>query len=155
MQFNWKKRKKNKKNSREEIKEKIDKRYDEYLKKYSNGFSVEELKTELFFTKEDIMVAECDIEVLDDLIKVPEKTNDRVLFSGLLVNLMLSLVLSPTIMCIIGALITILISYVYVKKILKLHYARKLMNQRLELEKEILYMELKMLILEEILMNTL
>ena len=137
----------------ERIKKEIDDKYNEYFEMYSSGFSVEELKHEHYITKEEIMVINCDVDVLESEIKKPKEVNYYLVFGAIIGNSLINLTLNNPLV----SLISIALNVMFITWSLKRTKAfNRLKNQRDEifkLQREALYLELKILALDNILID--
>lgn len=136
------------------IKEEVDEICNEYIKKYSSGFSAEELEDELYFILEDIMVLNCDIDVLKSMIKEPKEI--CILYHPFcisIISLLLSLVISSMIFNAIIVLANLWCIIYSFKRFFYISKMNKLRREKFQLKKEILYLELKLSVIQNILLE--
>ena len=137
----------------ERIKKEVDEKYNEYLNEYSCGFSEEELKRELYITKEEIMVINCEVDVLESGIKKPKEVNYYFVFGAIIGNSLINLILNNNLVSLISIALNIMFIAWSLKRIKAFNRLKNKRDEIFKLQKEALYLELKMLVLDSILMD--
>ena len=138
----------------ERIKKEVDEKYNEYLNEYSCGFSEEELKRELYITKEEIMVINCEVDVLESGIKKPKEVNYYYLVFGAIIgNSLINLTLNNPLVSLISIALNVMFITWSLKRIKAFNRLKNKRDEIFKLQKEALYLELKMLVLDSILMD--
>lgn len=129
----------------------VEDKYNGYLKKYSVGFSNEELENELFLTKEEMMVIGCKVDVLKEELKTPKPTNLFLVFFISTFTLVFNLMFNNRLTSSILFGLNLLIVFSILKKIKAFNSNKSQRKTIFELEKEFLYLDLKIAVLEGIL----
>lgn len=138
----------------DKISKEIDDRYNEYVQMYSSGFSIKELEKELFLTREEIMVMECRMDVLEKKIKVSRKDNYFIDFGISILSIIFNLVFKNKLLGIIFLILNLFVIIFSFIRIKELKLAKVQRNQIFKLKKESLYLELKMAVIYGILIGT-
>lgn len=138
---------------REKIEKEVDEKYEEYLKTYSSGFTMNEIKRELHLTNEDIMVAKCEIEVLEPELKEPKKVNQSFVFGFLAISLIFASIFRSPVAVISSSIVSVIITLSFFKRIktYKNFLAKK--NHLFELYRDTQFLRLKALALKQIIIE--
>lgn len=143
-----------KKERTERISKEIDEKYEEYLQLYSSGFSINELEEELFLTQEEIMVIGCEIDILEEEIKIPKKSNELLIWSIIIFSFISGLIFKNRLIILVFMILNLIIINSTLKRIKAMNLMRVKRIEIFNLTKKSLYLELKAKVLEHIINNT-
>lgn len=137
------------------VKKEVDEKCNEYLKMYSSGYSIEELEKERYVSNEERMVIRCELDVLESEIKEPKKSNYFLLFSIIIFNTILSLLFKNNLLLLFSTVCNLIITISSFKKIKLYKRLRVQRDEIFKLQKESLYLRIKIAVIEKIIMEQL
>lgn len=133
------------------IEKEVNDKYNSYLKKYSVGFSDEELENELFLTKEEIMVIKCEVDALKEELTTQKPTNVYIVSFVFAFTLVFNLMYENRLISLLLFMLNLFIVFSSSKKIKAINLNKAKRKTIFELEKKALYLDLKASVIEGIL----
>lgn len=146
-----------KRESREEhhkrIEKEIDDKRNEYLNTYSQGFSIEELMAEKDKTKEEMKIINEKVDALESQIKEPKYINSYLMLGAIIANALINIILNNPLVSLISTTINLIFIIWNLKRIKDFKHVIEQKEESFELEKESLFLELKVLTINKILID--
>lgn len=143
--------------SREECHKRIEKEIDdkrnEYLNTYSQGFSIEELIAENDKTKEEMKTINNKVDVLESQIKEPKYINSYLILGAIITNALINIILNNPLVSLISTTINLIFIIWNLKRIKDFKHVIEQKEESFELKKESLFLELKVLTINKILID--